>query len=81
MAEERISNIRTVRSFGREGYEIQNYNSRIDEVLKTSQSESLARACFFGLTGELNIISLAGWVCKVKSPIMKLAFIHRHCRC
>ena len=53
VSEERISNIRTVRAFGRESYEINRYNDRIEQVLQVSYSESFARACFYGLTGKL----------------------------
>ncbi|XP_067941560.1 ATP-binding cassette sub-family B member 10, mitochondrial-like [Watersipora subatra] len=51
VSEERISNIRTVRAFGRERYETIRYDDRVEDVLRLSYSESLARACFFCLTG------------------------------
>lgn len=51
VAEERLSNVRTVRAFGRERYEIEKYNDKIDKVLQVSYAESLANAAFFGLTG------------------------------
>nr|KAG5700902.1 hypothetical protein BaRGS_012309 [Batillaria attramentaria] len=48
LAEEKISNIRTVRAFAHERKECDAYNSKIDEVLKLSYKESLARGIFFG---------------------------------
>lgn len=51
VAEERISNIRTVRSFSQEGREIQTYDKSINYVLDMTYKESLARAIFFGMTG------------------------------
>ncbi|KAK7488683.1 hypothetical protein BaRGS_00020136 [Batillaria attramentaria] len=51
LAEEKISNIRTVRAFAHERKECDAYNSKIDEVLKLSYKESLARGIFFGFTG------------------------------
>ncbi|KAJ8308440.1 hypothetical protein KUTeg_013314 [Tegillarca granosa] len=51
VAEERISNIRTVRSFAQEVKEIGAYNSTIDYVLKLSYKEALARSFFWGTTG------------------------------
>ncbi|XP_045584652.2 ATP-binding cassette sub-family B member 10, mitochondrial [Procambarus clarkii] len=51
VAEERIANIRTVRSFAQEPREMKTYDSNIDSVLHMTYKESLARAIFFGLTG------------------------------
>lgn len=51
VAEERISNIRTVRAFGQEKTEIDRYNSGITHVLKLSYKEALARGIFWGSTG------------------------------
>jgi ATP-binding cassette subfamily B (MDR/TAP) protein 10 len=48
VAEERISNIRTVRAFGQEKTEIDRYNSGITHVLKLSYKEALARGIFWG---------------------------------
>lgn len=52
VAEERISNMRTVRGFGREDHEIKNYNNKVDYVLSKSYAEAQSRAVFFGLTGK-----------------------------
>ncbi|RXG61914.1 ATP-binding cassette sub-family B member 10, mitochondrial [Armadillidium vulgare] len=48
VAEERISNIRTVRSFAQEMREMGEYDKQIDNVLKLTYKESLARGLFFG---------------------------------
>lgn len=51
VAEERISNIRTVRAFAHEQTEIDRYNTGITNVLKLSYKEALARGVFWGSTG------------------------------
>ncbi|XP_061172212.1 ATP-binding cassette sub-family B member 10, mitochondrial-like [Saccostrea echinata] len=51
VAEERISNIRTVRAFAQENKEIENYNSKIEHVLQLMQKEAAALGLFWGLTG------------------------------
>ncbi|XP_017768043.1 PREDICTED: ATP-binding cassette sub-family B member 10, mitochondrial isoform X2 [Nicrophorus vespilloides] len=51
VAEERISNIRTVRTFGQESKEIQNYSDKVKTVLDMGYLESRARAIFYGMTG------------------------------
>ncbi|XP_065661067.1 ATP-binding cassette sub-family B member 10, mitochondrial isoform X2 [Hydra vulgaris] len=60
VAEERLSNMRTVRAFAQEENEIVKYDSKISDVYKLSQKEALARSAFFGFnsfTG--NVIVLA----------------------
>lgn len=60
VAEERISNIRTVRSFAGEMGEVERYRRRVDEVLRMTYREAFARGVFFGLTGlSGNIIILS----------------------
>ena len=60
VAEERISNVRTVRSFAQESREMKTYKNSIDNVLEMTYKESLARALFFGMTGlSGNIIILS----------------------
>ncbi|XKL64962.1 hypothetical protein PGB90_005048 [Kerria lacca] len=51
VAEERIGNIRTVKSFSQENSEIQRYVSKIESVLKLAKKECLARGIFYGMTG------------------------------
>jgi ATP-binding cassette subfamily B (MDR/TAP) protein 10 len=51
VAEERISNVRTVKTFSQEPREMESYASSIAEVLKLSYKEAKARAVFYGLTG------------------------------
>lgn len=61
IAEERISNIRTVKTFSREEREITRYKNQIDKVLGLGYTESLARAIFYGaagLSGNVIIISV-----------------------
>lgn len=60
VAEERISNIRTVRAFGQELKEIQTYANSIQDVFKLAKKEAVARAVFFGFTGlSGNVIMLS----------------------
>ena len=51
VAEERISNIRTVRAFARENLEIQRYANEMNNVLNQSVKEALVNAKFYGMTG------------------------------
>ena len=55
VAEEKISNIRTVRSFAKEDQEISTYRTAIDRVLKLSYKESLAQGVFWGSVSNLNL--------------------------
>uniref|UniRef100_A0A3Q3J740 ATP-binding cassette sub-family B member 10, mitochondrial n=1 Tax=Monopterus albus TaxID=43700 RepID=A0A3Q3J740_MONAL len=51
LAEERISNMRTVRAFGKELSEVNAYTQRTDQVLSLAKKEAVLRAGFFGVTG------------------------------
>ncbi|KAL6266320.1 hypothetical protein P5V15_003177 [Pogonomyrmex californicus] len=51
IAEERISNIRTVKAFAQEKREINRYSAKLQDVLKLCYKESLYRGMFFGMTG------------------------------
>ncbi|XP_063927560.1 ATP-binding cassette sub-family B member 10, mitochondrial isoform X1 [Zophobas morio] len=51
VAEERIANIRTVKTFSQEPREMDSYANSIKHVLTLSYSEAKARAVFYGLTG------------------------------
>uniref|UniRef100_A0A0U9HVI2 ATP-binding cassette sub-family B member 10, mitochondrial n=1 Tax=Chrysomela populi TaxID=154003 RepID=A0A0U9HVI2_CHRPP len=51
VAEEKISNIRTVKSFAQEPREIESYNKSIENVMKYCYREAKARAVFYGMTG------------------------------
>ncbi|KAM6942602.1 ATP-binding cassette sub-family B member 10, mitochondrial [Xenentodon cancila] len=51
LAEERISNMRTVRVFGKELAEVDTYTRKTDYVLHLAKKEALMRAGFFGVTG------------------------------
>jgi len=51
VAEEKISNIRTVRAFAKENLELQRYALEMSNVLKMSQKEALVNAKFYGMTG------------------------------
>ncbi|XP_023809314.1 ATP-binding cassette sub-family B member 10, mitochondrial isoform X2 [Oryzias latipes] len=51
LAEERISNLRTVRAFGKELSEVNAYKQKADFVLSLAKKEAKMRAGFFGVTG------------------------------
>jgi ABC-type multidrug transport system fused ATPase/permease subunit len=48
---EKIANIRTVRAFAREQYEINNYCAEIDKITQLGKKEVFAKSLFFGSTG------------------------------
>lgn len=51
VAEEKISNVRTVKAFARESLEIQKYAQAMDNVVDKAKIEALVNARFYGLTG------------------------------
>lgn len=51
LAEERISNMRTVRAFGKELSEVNTYTLKTDHVLSLARKEAIMRAGFYGVTG------------------------------
>nr|XP_046240118.1 ATP-binding cassette sub-family B member 10, mitochondrial [Scatophagus argus] len=51
LAEERISNMRTVRAFGKELSEVNTYTKKTDQVFSLARKEAVLRAGFFGVTG------------------------------
>lgn len=50
-AEERISNIRTVKAFAQESNEIARYTTKLNDLLQLCYKESFYRGLFFGMTG------------------------------
>ncbi|KAK9762409.1 ATP-binding cassette permease mdl1, variant 3 [Basidiobolus ranarum] len=50
-AEERISNIRTVRAFTKEEVEAQFYESQVNSILKLAKKEAYASGIFYGVAG------------------------------
>ncbi|XP_047028238.1 ATP-binding cassette sub-family B member 10, mitochondrial [Helicoverpa zea] len=51
LAEEKISNIKTVKAFSKEEAECETYGQRIENLLKLAYKESLAVGSFYGMTG------------------------------
>ncbi|XP_008474017.1 ATP-binding cassette sub-family B member 10, mitochondrial [Diaphorina citri] len=51
VAEERISNIRTVKSFSQEKLEMSHFNAKMDDLFELAKKEALAKGVFFGFTG------------------------------
>ena len=49
LTEERISNVRTVRAFGKELSEVRSYTEKTDFVLSLAKKEAVLRAGFFGI--------------------------------
>lgn len=56
LAEERISNIRTVRAFGKELSEVDVYTQKTDYVLSLAKKEALIRAGFFGVVSVATMV-------------------------
>ena len=55
VAEERISNIRTVRAFATENREIAAYDQQMNNVLDKAKVEALAQAKFYGMVRQKTI--------------------------
>merc|ERR1719266_926124 len=51
LAQERISNIRTVRSFAMETREVERYKRQMGDVLVKAEKEAMVQAKFYGVTG------------------------------
>ncbi|KAF5901584.1 ATP-binding cassette sub-family B member 10, mitochondrial, partial [Clarias magur] len=51
LAEERISNLRTVRAFGKELTEVRSYAEKVEYVLRLAKKEAKLTAGFYGMTG------------------------------
>lgn len=49
LAEERISNVRTVNAFAKQEQEVEAFNSKMDKVLGISAREALVHAKFYGM--------------------------------
>lgn len=61
VAEERISNVRTVQAFAKEKSEEKRYGLRVEEVFGLAKKEALASAAFFGgagLSGNLAVLAV-----------------------
>lgn len=56
LAEERISNMRTVRAFGKELSEVKAYRQKIDEVFALAKKEAVIRAGFYGVVSVCDLI-------------------------
>lgn len=56
LAEERISNMRTVRAFGKELSEVKAYRQRTDEVFSLAKKEAVIRAGFYGVVSVCDLI-------------------------
>lgn len=52
VAEERIANVRTVKTFAQEIKELATYKSKIEKILNLGYSESKARALFYGMVNK-----------------------------
>jgi ATP-binding cassette, subfamily B (MDR/TAP), member 10 len=53
LAEERISNARTVKTCSREVAETESYGLRLEKVMQLAIKESMARGIFFGMVRNL----------------------------
>ena len=60
IAEEKLGNIRTVRSFGNEKFEVSNYINKINNVFNLSMLQTKGSSLFFGMTGIIGNCFLLG---------------------
>lgn len=51
VAEERVSNIRTVKAFSQEKLEMAHFNSKMSDLFELAKKEAMAKGIFFGFTG------------------------------
>ena len=63
VAEERFSNMRTVRAFAQEYKEVERYNNTIEDVYQLSKKEAIARAVFFGFVSILFSVGIILFNC------------------
>lgn len=56
LAEERISNMRTVRAFGKDLSEVRAYRQKTDEVFSLAKKEAVIRAGFYGVVSVCDLI-------------------------
>ncbi|RLN66107.1 hypothetical protein BBJ28_00017580, partial [Nothophytophthora sp. Chile5] len=64
VAEEKLGNIRVVRWFAKEPYEVANHGRKVDEVLTLARKRSLASATFFGgvdLSVKMSMLGVMGY--------------------
>lgn len=74
LAEERISNMRTVRAFGKELSEVSSYTKKTDLVLSLARKEAALRAGFFGVVSVCMQMSVGECFCTdaTKSTVWKV---------
>ena len=56
VAEEKFSNIRTVRAFAQEGKEMNTYNQVVTDIYGLARKEAIARSLFFGYVSKPNCV-------------------------
>lgn len=62
VAEERISNIRTVKAFAQEPREMERYKDTIANILQLGYQESKARAIFYGMACYINVRNYSAYL-------------------
>lgn len=73
VAEERFSNMRTVRAFAQEYKEVDRYNNTIEDVYQLSKKEATARAAFFGFVSILVSVRIILFNCMYVSVALMVA--------
>lgn len=58
VAEEKLSNIRTVKAFAKETTEVGIYEKKIKDLIDVSQKEAIASASFFGVVRLIRLLLL-----------------------
>lgn len=70
VAEEKISNIRTVKAFSQEKKEMFLYGEKMNEVLQLSIKESFMRGLFFGMVSSTSNQYLNNYSCFLLTHII-----------
>ena len=61
LAEERISNMRTVFAFAKQMKEVESYGQKMASVLHVSGKEAWIHAKFYGMVCDVNLIRIYSW--------------------
>lgn len=79
LAEERISNMRTVRAFGKELSEVNKYTQKTDQVFSLAKKEAVVRAGFFGVVSVSSQLIINNTITKLAFNFLVPVFVHsRH---
>lgn len=77
LAEERISNMRTVRAFGKELSEVNTYTQKTDQVFNLAKKEAVLRAGFYGVVSvKCTHSEISDQVVTLNKAVLKLRLLN-----